>query len=399
MIPDKVCLIPFVSISTHPAGFISRCMMSSHPMGNMTNPDVWDNTKFVELRTDMIEGRWNLPGCNTCHGREEQGLVSQRINWKTNERWWNGDIWDSKDFYNSKTGNKIYHLFLNTSNICNFKCRMCNSLYSNSWINDDQLLRENGFNRTLYNDYTKNKNNLRQFISNMLPRLQELRMITVTGGEPFIDNELLDIFDILDDAGIFKNLHLSITTNGSLLKEEHLLRLRNAKKVNINISIDGTGKLFEYMRSSDQCSWQSLSTTLNMICDFRNDNKNFVFSPNASYQLYNMLNVKDFYDWAESIINRPDEWIEFRLLTHPEYLHVSIAPDYIKDLALKQIEYVESKYSSANKFFLDNMKKSLHMKSNPEMWDKFQKFTLLLDGKRKQQIKEVCPELYENFTI
>ncbi len=399
MIPDKVCLIPFTSIATHPAGFISRCMMSYTPMGNMTDADVWNNNEFVKLRTDMINGTWNLPGCNTCHEREQQGLMSQRINWKTNERWWNGDIWDSKDFENSLSGNNIYHLFLNTSNLCNFKCRMCNSMFSNSWINDDKLLRENGFKREEYVDYTKNRNDLMTFVTGLLPQLKDLRMITVTGGEPFINDDLLDVFDLLDSVGILKNVRLSITTNGSLLTERHLLRLRNAKSVNINISIDGTGKLFEYMRGGEQCSWDKLSTNIDMLCRYRNEYKNFVFSPNASYQIYNMLNVREFYDWAESLIKRPHEWIEFRLLTHPECLHVAIAPDDIKKKALEQLDYVEQKYDPANKFFLNNMRKTLAMTKSPKHWEEFKKFTTLLDNKRNQSLKEVCPELYENIRV
>jgi MoaA/NifB/PqqE/SkfB family radical SAM enzyme len=398
MIPDKVCLIPFASIATHPAGFISRCMMSSTPMGSMTDKNVWDNNEFIKLRTDMVSGQWNLPGCNTCHERETLGLASQRINWKTNERWWTGDIWDNKNFEQSLTNNKIYHLFLNTSNLCNFKCRMCNSMFSNSWINDDTLLREHGFDRKEYVDYTKNKNDLQTFINNLLPQLSELRMITITGGEPFINNDLLDVFDVLNDAGILKNVHLSITTNGSLLTEEHLLRLRKAKTVNINISIDGTGKLFEYMRSAGQCTWEEITAKIDMLCKFRNEYTNFLFSPNASYQIYNMLNVREFYDWAENIIKRPNEWIEFRLLTHPECLHVSVAPDHIKQKALEQIHYVEERYGSANNMFLNNMKKTLTSKSNSN-WKEFEKFTLLLDNKRGQHIKDVCPELYENFTV
>jgi len=399
MSSNNVCIIPWISIATHPAGYISRCMMSSLPMGSMADPGVWDNEQFVKLRTDMVKGRWNLPGCATCHEREQQGLVSQRINWKTNERWWTGDIWDTKDFANTKTGNKIYHLFLNTSNLCNFKCRMCNSLYSNSWINDDELLRQNGFGRHHYEDYTKNRNDLKTFVTNLLPRLTDLRMITVTGGEPFINNDLLDVFDILDTAGILKNLHLSITTNGSLLTEQHLLRLKSAKKVNINISIDGTGKLFEYMRGGDQCTWQQLTSTIDMLCAFRKENTNFLFSPNASYQIYNMLNVAEFYDWAEAIINRPSEWIEFRLLTHPECLHVAVAPEHIKKAAAEQLDYVEKKYGESNKFFIDNMRRTLNMKKPASLWNDFQKFTQVLDKKRCQNIQAVCPELYENFTI
>jgi hypothetical protein len=153
------------------------------------------------------------------------------------------------------------------------------------------------------------------------------------------------------------------------------------------------------MRGGEQCTWQELTDKIDMVCKFRNEYKNFLFSPNASYQIYNMLNVKDFYDWAEPLIRRPDEWIEYRLLTHPECLHVATAPDSIKQKALTQIEYVEQKYNPANKFFLDNMKKNLAMPSSSAHWQEFKKFTSLLDNKRNQSLRDVCPELYENFII
>lgn len=396
MIPDKVCLVPFVSIATHPAGYISRCMMSSLPMGSMSDKDVWNNDRFQTLRQNMVNGVWDLPGCNTCHEREEKNLVSQRINWKTGERWWNGDIWDNKDFATSITGNKIYHLYLNTSNLCNFKCRMCNSMYSNSWINDDQLLADAGFDRKIQPEYNKNTNNLVEFINDNIDKLNELRMITVTGGEPFFNDDLLDALELLD----LTNVHLSITTNGSLLTEQHLERLKFAKKVNINISIDGTGKLFEYMRGGDQCSWEKINQVIAMIKSYQKEHDNFVFSPNASFQIYNMLNVEEFYDWAESIITRPHEWIEFRLLTHPECLNVDIAPEYLKVKSLKQLIHVESKYKG-NEYFINNMRKML-VNTNVNQkkhWQDFQKFTETLDKKRNQSLKDVAPRIYEQFTI
>jgi hypothetical protein len=152
------------------------------------------------------------------------------------------------------------------------------------------------------------------------------------------------------------------------------------------------------MRSAGQCTWEEITAKIDMLCKFRNEYTNFLFSPNASYQIYNMLNIREFYDWAESIIKRPKEWIEFRLLTHPECLHVSVAPDHIKQQALEQINYVEEKYGLVNNMFLNNMKKTLSSKNNSS-WKEFEKFTLLLDEKRGQRLQDVCPELYENFTV
>jgi hypothetical protein len=113
-----------------------------------------------------------------------------------------------------------------------------------------------------------------------------------------------------------------------------------------------------------------------------------------------MLNIEEFYDWAEGIISRPHEWIEFRLLTHPECLAVDIAPEYLKIKSLKQLVHVESKYKG-NEYFINNMRKML-VSNNPDQtkhWQDFQKFTETLDQKRNQSLKEVAPRIYEQFTI
>lgn len=394
MIPEKLCIIPFVSVSIHPGGFVSRCMMSSLPMASLDDVDPWNNENFVNLRTTMLDNQWSLPGCVTCNEREKQGLTSQRINWKTNERWWNSDLWDNTNFKTS--GNEIYHLFLNSNNLCNFKCRMCNSLYSNSWINDDRLLMNNGFNRNLNVNFTKNNNDIKKFIIEFLPKLQKLRMITITGGEPFINDDILEVLEILDRERILKNVHLSITTNGSLITTEKIYRLRNAKKININISIDGTEKLFEYMRSGISCSWDKINLIIDELRMLKTQVPQLILSFNSSYQIYNMLNVKDFYDWAEPLITRPHEWIEYRILTHPEYLHVGVAPSHIKKIADQQLEYVEKNYSEKNKWFIDNMRKTLSIEKT-NLWNDFKKFTTILDEKRNQSIAEACPDLYEFF--
>jgi hypothetical protein len=45
------------------------------------------------------------------------------------------------------------------------------------------------------------------------------------------------------------------------------------------------------------------------------------------------------------------------------------------------------------------MKKNLAMPASSAHWQDFKKFTTLLDNKRNQNLREVCPELYENFTV
>jgi len=108
------CPIPFNAISFHPTGSLTRCMMSDVPMG-----ETFDSPQMQKLRQDMLDGTWDKEGCMTCWKKEQQGNISQRQKWlQRNPQ----DFKNTDGFINPKTtGNPVNHLFINYSNICNFK--------------------------------------------------------------------------------------------------------------------------------------------------------------------------------------------------------------------------------------------------------------------------------------
>ena len=75
---DTWCPIPFVGVSLHPMGFLSRCMMSEEVMSNYDEMD-WNNPEFQRLRKSMLDGKWDSPGCDNCQIKESIGMKSQRL--------------------------------------------------------------------------------------------------------------------------------------------------------------------------------------------------------------------------------------------------------------------------------------------------------------------------------
>lgn len=76
--------------------------------------------------------------------------------------------------------------------------------------------------------------NFRDFV---LPRLKESRVsrVTLTGGEPFLHPQILEIIQLLADSGI----STGICTNANVITEEQILLLAEQKKVHINVSLHG----------------------------------------------------------------------------------------------------------------------------------------------------------------
>ena len=69
-------------------------------------------------------------------------------------------------------------------------------------------------------------------------------LINVTGGEPLMRKDLCEVMEFATDLGF----HWGMTTNGILLNNENIKKLKKAKMETISISIDGIGKTHDNFR-------------------------------------------------------------------------------------------------------------------------------------------------------
>lgn len=71
----------------------------------------------------------------------------------------------------------------------------------------------------------------------VIPRLKDCRVIsvTLTGGEPFVHPDIVEIVRVLRDADI----RVGICTNGTLVSQDQMEALANIGNVHFNVSIDG----------------------------------------------------------------------------------------------------------------------------------------------------------------
>ena len=303
---------------------------------------------FKKIKTDMKNG-WS-EGCNKCKSQEETTGVSYR------------------NFFNENYQNSNYVEFIeiSLSNKCNLSCRMCNPVYSSSW---SDLLEKNKDLDTFILPAPKVNISIDKILSQI--DLQHLKRIKYLGGEPFITPEIKNLFDYLDKHNIIGNLTLECNTNCTLFPQKYLHYLNKFKKIEISLSIDGIGKVNNFIRHGK--SWEIVSKNIQQWIDFKNATNNTVLILFTTVQAYNFHDIKTIKKYARK--NR----LEFQgaKLTYPEYLSIdALPPEYIKKNTNSQnYEYVKD-YNYNHKLFKE-----------------FKEFTNMFDKVTDTSYKTVIPQL------
>ena len=390
------CPMPFVTLSVNPGNYISRCMMSMTSMGDISTK-TYQNKKFKKLRTDMLGGVWDQEGCSSCFIKEQSGLTSQRQKWLNNEEKYLGKHGIYENNLDIKTNN-IHHIYLNFSNICNFKCRMCGPHFSNAWISDSKKLNKQGLIAGNEEIPPKSQVDIDKFFSEFGTRLNHLTQIWITGGEPFIDDSIFNFFKKLEKHADVKSIKVSINTNGSKLDIHRLNELSHLKNLTLNFSVDATGSLYTYMRGY-QYSFDEIQEKINLCIELQKTQSNLNIAVNGTYQIYNVLNLKDFWEWGKTIADsKSGNWIEYRTLLGPKHLQARHAPVDVKMQAINFAKELIKKdpYYSHN-HYLEQVIKECNQSSEVDQINKFLKWNQTLDNIRNEDLNNYCSFLYDGW--
>ena len=97
----------------------------------------------------------------------------------------------------------------------------------------------------------------------LIPRLLECRVIsvTVTGGEPFAHQDIIQIVTLLREHG----LEVSICTNATLISDEQMNTLANLGGVLCNVSLDGFTPESHGKFRGDRGSFETTVSTVRML--------------------------------------------------------------------------------------------------------------------------------------
>ncbi len=206
--------------------------------------EIWNMPLRHEIIADMEAGLYHK-NCKLCWLEEEGGRRSKRM--RDNELYSDVDV---------STVLTPLSLDLKLGNLCNIKCRTCNSGSSSSWLKEEYDLLpfskgslQDYSSRPGYRDiklsYDADNDNFWKSLKTLLPGVKSL---DIYGGEPMYIKKHWELLEYCVQNGYSHQQTLHYNSNGTIFPEEKIETLNKFKKVNIQFSIDGINDRAEYLR-------------------------------------------------------------------------------------------------------------------------------------------------------
>jgi len=362
------CYAPWSNINITPSGVIKPCCkFISNDIFNINQHTLDDylNSNFLSQIKSQFLNNEKPKQCQRCWKEENNGVQSKRL--LDLSRWQS-----SYSTYNFKD---ILTMSVAVGNICNLKCRICDSNSSSKWAKEEQIYIGTS-NKT--HDFFKNS----KFISQLIPYLDNVIHLDIPGGEPFVAS--IDKHLILLDTIINKNrankVSLHYTTNLTVFPEKQLwLRWQHFKNVDIQVSIDGIENQFEYNRFP--AKWSECYANLKQYQEITHDNTQLSISHTLS--VFTIFYLPEFVNWC---VNEglPDPWIG-RLNT-PVFYQPGIFPDYAKEI-------IKNKLDSHPSVIVNQWADEVFLHDTQQYINDFYKWTNIVDAYRNQNFNRTFPDL------
>ena len=410
---DLYCSLAFNSISFGPHGGSRPCCAvdtyfwreTTHQLADYKNhlPTWFNNQEIVKLRKDMLEGKWN-PICNLCKIREDVGQAStreifnhtlSRVEEKTKKSW-RIDTAEVTDF------SKIFLLDITTGNKCNSACLMCNSSASSLWAKEQEEISGNTWTHPNLNWFNEEN------IAAVVDKLPNLTAIQFAGGEPTIHDAVTFLLKRLIEQGRSKNITLGFVTNLTGISDEMLELWSQFNTKHITISIDGVGKVNEYIRYP--FSWKKVTSQLDALKKIAKQNGDYHIGLSHTITSLNLCTFGDLVKWWETQVQDENCGIlkslpHVQCVNNPSYFNPIYAPKGLKEktgIMLDELQdylktvNLEEKYLPAIENIRTNVvNHKVDEKLRMAHWKRMRDFVEPLDVYRNRNIFDYLPYMKE----
>lgn len=381
------------------------------------------NAKLVkEIRSYMLKGQEH-PTCERCIKEESVGSLSRRLldkeNYLKNQ---------SIDYVIEKTKEDgsieaddfpIVHADLRLGNKCNLSCRSCYPGESTGWYDEwfktrwhtfsvgnrsKILLKENSKGVVVGDDKNLRWYENAELFNNFDIDLEKIQYLHLVGGEPLLIREHYKVLENFIKSGQAKNIVLDYNSNLTVIPSRAIELWKSYKKVKIGVSIDGPGKVNDYIRFPSH-----LLDVFKNIKSLRDNLKNVEIWVTNTVMIYNILYLpemlidlvkNDIFTWGD--IHKK---VKFHQLQNPEYFNIAILPEEVKEVIRRKYTRFVEKDLSAFGLDKENIKnienllsKPLKMLSGEVNFHQLEQFfnrTNSSDSFRNEKFVNSLPELEE----
>lgn len=394
---DTFCILPYVHFYTEPKGEVKPCCIAGgfdEPLNlkSMSIEETFNSPQMKQLRKDMEDGKRNKV-CDVCYKREDATGHSPRIDvFNKNPLWKKPEL--KKDY---SVPSDFQHIDIRFSNLCNFKCRMCNHDFSSNWYEDMKKIRPDNIRGTKVLKASET------IVEDLIPHLSKVKSFYFAGGEPLIMPEHYKVLKYLHDTFPKKEFYISddenleaidiaihYNTNLSVIKydEESLIDIwKSFKQIFLSISCDGIGDVGEYQRTG--FSTKKFEENLKIIKKYfrpMNVQKSEGYGLKYNFQYTTTsMNVYHIFDFIDYMMNKnhitDSDQIDFYYAWSPNEVALSYLPDLEKNKIEKFLNKNKVNYSEKTQIEIDSMINFMNSgdTSNSE-WD---------DGYREHYIRSM----------
>ena len=362
---------------------------------------------MVKLRQDMLNNKWN-PICNLCKIREDVGQASTRqifnhtlseIEQRTGKSWRTPTA-EITDFSN------IFLLDVTTGNKCNSACLMCNSSASSLWAKEQQEITGYAWTHPNLNWFSEEN------IAPILDQLTNLKAIQFAGGEPTINDAVMFMLKRLIEQGRSKDITLGFVTNLTGISDEMLEIWNQFSTKHITISIDGVGKVNEYIRYP--FTWKKVTNQLEQLKKIAKEKGNYHIGLSHTITSLNLCTFDELVKWWETQVQDEGCGIlktlpHVQCVNNPSYFNPAYAPKALKDKTAKMLdelqEYLktvnlENKYLPAIENIRTNViNAKVDEKIRLAHWKRMKNFVEPLDKHRDRNIFDYLPYMKEYWVF
>ena len=368
-------MLPYMHIYGSAGGdMVPCCEAQEIPLNNPGESalESWNNDNYKELRRALANDE-RPERCAVCWHNEDSGIVSNRQQWEHDN--WNtfADKISVNDDYS--VNNPPYWVELKVSNFCNLKCIMCSTHSSYKRVADLDIISK--YTKDGYETRLLRPTDLFASLNEWPELWDHVHTLQFTGGEPIINKEHYDLLEGIPPEAK-KRIRLRYASNLSYIKfkKYDLIKIWNEfKHVNIKVSMDGVGDVYNYIRQDGD--WDTVYANMMAL----NNEPGIDVAAGITVQAHNIYQMPEFYQfWKESPVDL--KFITANILQTPNYLSPAIWQGEYRDAIIRKLRANQDEHPEMDRF-------ATYMENNTSkymIYARMRKYTRDIEERYKQDI-------------
>ena len=301
-------------------------------------------------------------GCSHCIQAEENGAE-----WSHRRQYEN-------DWY-TRENVKVFVLGVCFDNICNLKCTTCGPLHSSKWIEDYTKMNRwtEAYPRQKYTRLMNEAPAKIKLVKDVILNQEfDIIKLEIFGGEPTISPDIMELIEWLAESPIANKVVLSLITNGTTMIDKLSYYLTKFNEVSIQVSIDGTYDVFEYLRYG--AKWEQVERNVIAYHNISLASSNFRFGIHYTLSWMNSDHFSKYVAWLVNTFNQSNKvHVYLTKLEGPRHYSVDMLKPEIKEQTLnnslkeiEQLNLTNTEWQSLVYYYSEAMKNySVELYSDP----------------------------------